>query len=267
MEQAIICVDTHVHYYPCYDAEQFLNSIHRNLLATAEKISTSATICAVACLLDTESSSCFSELAEGRLGSTIELSWKVQTDHANPAVLRLSRGEDQQLTIIGGRQLVTREKLELILLGCIDPIANGQVMKELLLAYQHRYGLILPWGFGKWLGLRGETVARLLEQQDLVFSLGDNAGRPSLWNSIPQFTLAQSRGVPIVAGSDPLPLASEQNVAGNSSISLRGRLNTDKPIEDLVTKIRDRKNWLGFKQQTSGLWRTVSNQLAMQIVR
>lgn len=263
----MICVDTHAHYYPCYDAEEFLSSIHRNLMATAEKKAPNEAICAVACLLETESNSCFSDLASGRLGSTMELTWRVQTDDANPAVLHLSRGEKENLAIIGGRQLITSEKLELILIGCLDPIANGQAMEDLLIAHRHRYGLILPWGFGKWLGRRGETVTRLLDQQDLAFSLGDNAGRPALWAKVPQFKLAQSRGVPVVPGSDPLPLASEQAVAGSSSISLPGVLNTDKPIEDLIAKIRDKKNWLDFEQKTSGLWRTARNQLAMQIAQ
>ena len=100
-----------------------------------------------------------------------------------------------------------------------------------------------------------------------MFSLGDNAGRPALWSKIPQFESARSRGVPIVPGSDPLPLVSEQATVGRSSISLPGSLREDKPIEDLIAKIRDKKNWLGVDQKNSGLWRTARNQLAMQLAR
>lgn len=261
----MICVDTHAHYYPCYDAEDFLYSVHRNLYANAKLCATNDSIDVVACLLETESNTCFSSLAEGRLGGTKKLSWKVEKNRENPAVLHLTRGARHQLTIIGGRQLVTWEKLELILLGCLEPITNGQAMEDLILTYQNRYGLILPWGFGKWLGKRGKTVSNLLEQKELAFSLGDNAGRPAIWRGIPQFNLARSCGVPIVAGSDPLPLAAEQDVAGSSSICLPGFLSKDRPIEDIIAKIHDQKSWLGVEQRTSSLLRTASNQLAMQI--
>lgn len=265
VEQAVICVDTHTHYYPCYDAETFLSSLQHNLLATARKLGATGTVYPVACMLDSASSTGFADLSAGFLGNTRQLSWSVEHNAHNPAVLHLSRGDGEQLTVIGGRQLVTRENLELILIGRTAPVSPRQSALELLLAYQKRYCAILPWGFGKWLGKRGAIVDELIARNDLVFCLGDNAGRPELWRKVQQFKLAKQYSVPILPGSDALPLASEQATSGNSALILNGALDREKPVEDLANKIRRKRCWLGSQQTTAGLWRTATSQLAMQI--
>ena len=263
-ETAISCVDTHVHYYPCFDAEVFLASLYCNLVATARKLGASESVYPVVCLLDSSASSGFASLAAGHLGDTSQLSWAVKTDSASAAVLHLSNGADESITVIGGRQVVTKENVELILLGCIEPVADGQALQDLLSAYQHRYGVILPWGFGKWLGKRGTIINQLFANKGMRFCLGDNAGRPSAWKTVQQFQLADQYDVPVVAGSDPLPISAHQNIAGKSAIGLHGILNAENPVEDLVIKIRNKQDWLGYHQHTSGLWRALAQQLAMR---
>lgn len=264
VEPAISCIDTHVHYYPCYDAEVFLESLHCNLLATARELGAKESVYPVVCLLDSNSSSGFASLAAGHLGDTSQLSWTILTDTAHPALLHLSRGASENITVIGGRQVVTKENVELILLGCAEPVADGQAVQGLLSTYQHRYGVVLPWGFGKWLGKRGTIINQLITSNDMRFCLGDNAGRPSHWKTVQQFQLADQHDVPIVAGSDPLPISAHQDLAGKSAIGLRGRLDAESPVEDLVIKIRDRQNWLGYHQYTSGLWQALGQQFAMR---
>jgi hypothetical protein len=264
VKRVISCVDTHTHYYPCYGAEAFLNRLHSNLLAVGRKFSSQDQINPVACLLDSKSSNGFADLSRGHLGAFTALSWDIEADAANDSVLHLTRGAER-LTIISGRQVVTEEQLELILIGRTRPLAEGRPIKELLQQYQTQYSTILPWGFGKWLGNRGAIVDQLITSGDLLFSLGDNAGRPEIWRNVKQFELARQHSVPILPGTDPLPITSEQGAAGASAICLSGALDEENPVEDLARKIRSPGSWLGSEQQTSGLWRAFTRQVAMQI--
>ena len=86
MKHVISCVDTHTHYYPCYDAETFLSRLHSNLVAVGLKLSPRGQIKPVACLLDSQSSTGFADLSRGHLGACSALSWNIEADAANDAV-------------------------------------------------------------------------------------------------------------------------------------------------------------------------------------
>jgi hypothetical protein len=97
---------------------------------------------------------------------------------------------------------------------------------------------IIPWGFGKWWGRRGSLLTRYLEQAGAEIFLGDNGGRPVLYGRPRHFELARRRGIPILPGSDPLPLPSETSRPGGYGFGFDGAMDPDFPSRSLKAEIR-----------------------------
>src|SRR5690606_32895041 len=68
-------------------------------------------------------------------------------------------------------------------------------------------------------------IAREADAADVM--LADNAGRPRLWSRVPQFAAAAASGMPILAGSDPLPLRGEELRVGTYGVRVRSAAPAD----------------------------------------
>ena len=67
---------------------------------------------------------------------------------------------------------------------------------------------VLPWGFGKWLGICGPLIAEeIATARPGELFLGDNSGRPAMSPRPRLFARAEARGLAVLPGSDPLPFA------------------------------------------------------------
>jgi len=122
--------------------------------------------------------------------SSLQLNW-----HAG--------GLERHIRLFSARQVNSREKLEVIVVGNIEHVFESLPVAHYLQEFGASELVILPWGVGKWLGKRGRIVSRLIHTHKEKFVLGDNGGRPSWWR-VPQFHEANAIGMPILAGSDPL---------------------------------------------------------------
>ena len=157
----------------------------------------------------------------------------------------LGRREDHavRLVVIAGRQVVTAERLEVLALGLVEPVEGGLSVEETVLRVQGRGALaVLPWGLGKWIGERGEAVARLIDTPPgraggLV--LGDNAGRPGLGPRPPLFDMAAAKRMTLLPGSDPLPIASAQHHACSYGVILGGPFELDQIGRQVIAGLRD----------------------------
>ena len=80
----------------------------------------------------------------------------------------------EKLLVIAGRQVVTAEHLEVLALLCHETIEDGQTLADTM-AHISSTGAIalLPWGVGKWSGVRGQLVAEAASRHRVL--LGDNA--------------------------------------------------------------------------------------------
>ena len=115
-----------------------------------------------------------------------------------------------QLVCLTGQQVATSENLELLLFGHEEPYRPESLLKSVEKNVKQADLVVVPWGVGKWLGARGEKVLELLGREDISgYVLGDNGNRPAAWKKIPQFDIARKRGIPIVAGTDPLFLSGQ----------------------------------------------------------
>lgn len=147
------------------------------------------------------------------------------------------RKDDKALVLIAGRQIVSKENIELLSLFCPIKIEDKTLgLTDLIKAVAHNGGLpIVPWGVGKWLGARGRIVANLLSSShDCPLFLGDNGNRPSFLPEPALLQQACTQGVPILSGSDPLPLSSHSLRPGSSgSLLAQGDVSKDRPAESL----------------------------------
>jgi hypothetical protein len=230
----MLCIaDTHVHIYPCYNLQLFFSSAFTNLRArlaearhafpvegpTPEKL---------ALLFLTERFDCryFQGLSEGRIQVPgLSVVPRGQT------LLEVSDGRES-LLLVSGRQVITRERLEVLALNCRGEIADGQSIDDALTQIERAGGrAVLNWSLGKWMFARGRIIERLVkESAPERFLVGDIAGRPLGWPEPPLLRLARERGFVRVRGSDPLPLIGAEKGVGRYASACRLSLSATEPL-------------------------------------
>lgn len=193
-------IDTHCHYCGKLSFGDFLQSALSNLSSAGHSARSRSHSRFALCLIEFGNGSDFIRLAQAE-----EAGFTVRRVDAN--TLEIDMGDDS-LLIFTGRQLVTRERLEVIIIGYPGEIENGLPAEEYIKRYSDQALVVLPWGVGKWLAKRHQVVSALLEKYQGQFVLGDNGGRPGWWRSIPHFRRAEALQIPVLAGSDPLPVSS-----------------------------------------------------------
>lgn len=193
------------------------------------------------CLLiaETATDRSFSRLVEAvpRLGGRLSLRGTTEPE----SVIVASRA-GVELVLVGGRQLVTGEGLEILVFGgARTEVDDGQSAGTILeRAADPDSVAIVPWGFGKWWFGRGRLVGQLLREYARSIALGDNGGRPVGTPRPGAFRLATQLNVPILPGSDPLPLASQSSRAGSYGVVLPCDPDFDRPAAQLVSLLRER---------------------------
>jgi hypothetical protein len=203
-----IVIDTHLHLYPEYDLELALRCLSRNLARAAPGTA------AVGVLVERRDCHVFAKLRTGQRrvpdrDGTLDVS-------ADGDALRVSLDRVAPLWLLPGRQVVTRERVEVLLLGADLDLPDGMTAAETI-----RQGLaggalpVIGWAPGKWFFGRKQVVQRLLQRfnrEELL--LGDSSLRPGLWGEPLVMRQARRRGFAVVAGSDPLPIAGEERRLG-----------------------------------------------------
>ncbi|MEX0744687.1 MAG: hypothetical protein WD118_03720 [Phycisphaeraceae bacterium] len=211
-------VDAHVHLHRRFKLSTMFDHAAANVVYTAARMHLRHDTAGVLMLTESAGVDRFGEIMR-RLNGFIG-HWQVLACDENESLQLQSTGH--RLILIAGRQIVTHERLEVLALGTRRRIEDGQPIETVVQEVRRAGALpVLPWGLGKWLGLRGRTVRRLLESplSEALF-LGDNGGRPRHWPTPSLFQLAQRRGVRLLPGTDPLPLAGQQHRAGRYGFML-----------------------------------------------
>jgi len=153
------------------------------------------------------------------------------------AISLVSRLGAVPVLLVAGRQVVTAERVEVLLIGTRDKSADGMPLEAVLRDAEERDVLaILPWGLGKWVGSRGKLVVNVLARHRGVM-VGDIPARPRALRAAP---LSHSRGVGrrILSGSDPLPLPREGDRVGSFGQIVSVRLDTTAPAASLIAALR-----------------------------
>ncbi|HSH74211.1 MAG TPA: hypothetical protein VLA09_00790, partial [Longimicrobiales bacterium] len=135
------------------------------------------------------------------------------------------------VVVIAGRQIQTAEGLEVLGLGAPDEPPDGMPLEEAISATVALGAVpVLPWGFGKWTFGRRRVVERAFAGRGPGgFLVADTAHRPT---ALPRPTLlgrAEAQGIPVLNGSDPVPLRGEDRRPGSSCFVVTGPAMDDRP--------------------------------------
>jgi len=223
-----ILADTHAHFYDGYDFECALRSALANLGVVA-KAEEKPGPDYVLCLAERRDCHFFRRLAAGELalgaGITVAVSAEV-------ARVTLNENDASALWIFPGRQVVTRERLEILAVTVADDIPENQPVAATVESVRAVGGIaVLPWGVGKWLFGRGRVIAELLERlQPIDLLIGDSSMRPVGWPEPLLMRYARSLGFRVVAGSDPLPFRGEERLIGRYGVAGPGVLDPRAPL-------------------------------------
>lgn len=260
-----LLVDGHVHCHPCFDVETFLTAAARNFDAARRELGQPD---AVGCLMLTENSwnHYFRAFVDGLIERETR-EWRVQETTESCSLFAGSH-EGGRLLIIAGRQVVAADRLEVLALATAREFSDGLPFREALeQVVQSGAVPVLPWGFGKWTGARGRIVRALLSSPDAgAFCLGDNGGRPEHTPTPSLFRVALEKGVPILPGSDPLPLPAEARKPGRYGFVLRGPVDAEAPAASVRSLLATRAQPRRFGRLESP-WTFVLRQTQLRLRR
>jgi hypothetical protein len=229
--------DTHVHFHDCFEEGAFLNAAADALCGDK---AANGQVDAVLCLTESYGANWFARLYDiERNGPVGDTNWKLQpTDEENSVVVEDS--SSRALAIIAGRQIVCQEGLEVLAIGGNDMPEDGQPIRSVLQQVSVAGVVpVLPWGFGKWLGQRGQIVADLIKNPPCHFLLGDNGGRLAMFGEPKLFSAGRESGFAILPGTDSLPFSWNSKRVGSYGIEWDGSLNPDTPFASLRSILLD----------------------------
>ena len=136
--------------------------------------------------------------------------------------------------ILAGRQIVTKEDLEVLALATDSCFEEGQPLEKTIQAVLKKGGIpVVPWGFGKWIGTRGRHLQRLVKSAPMGLFFADSSSRPTFWSEPLLFDRARRNGLAILSGTDPFPLKSEVNRVGLAGFKIAGILDDARPATSL----------------------------------
>ncbi|MFW2440713.1 MAG: hypothetical protein ACN4GR_15260 [Arenicellales bacterium] len=222
-----VFVDAHVHFYDCFDLSTFINAAQKNFSNAAAEAGIDNDYSAVLLLSERSSENWFQWLVDAaKEGPAIDhvkrKLWWLQYNDKDASIKVLS-DHFPPIYIIPGRQVVTRESLEVLLLGTLEKYDDKVSLTALLESVRDRDVIsVLPWGVGKWFGKRGELVRNtIINETGQNLFVGDIAGRPAIWPQPSLFSLAEKKGIRLLQGTDPLPIAVAAAMPGSYGFSIK----------------------------------------------
>ncbi|MEO0368149.1 MAG: hypothetical protein AAF197_05105 [Pseudomonadota bacterium] len=225
-----LLVDTHVHCYRHDDLPALLNHAADNMRNSKDEEDFARVLFFTNSRLD----NCWDYISKLATSSTAIADWQFgyQDDFIIAAHLQLG-----DIYLASARQVNTKERLELLLLGIEDKVDDDLPAEHYINSYFHKALVVCPWGVGKWLGQRAVVLKQLQARMSDKFSLGDNGGRPSIWSWVPHFNEAKKQAKKILNGSDPLPIEGELDRVGSFGVELE--IQSPLSLENVLAELRN----------------------------
>lgn len=264
----LVLLDTHVHYHPFCGVSEFFDCAWKNFQNAAATFEEDADFMGIVCLLETGDSSRFAEISGGAQGSSFWGQWRIDANFDGEFLVAEGAGAEK-IYVVPGRQVVTIENLEVLIIGLLEGIPSEESLAFYLEKYSETHLVILPWGAGKWLGRRGLVLKETMHQLSyLEYVVGDSGVRPSFWQNVPQFEDAKQLGKHILFGSDPLPVAGQQRKVGSCGAGFY----SNQVAEQLVLNLRSTILGLTTEEvsrygELDGLFGFIYNQFLLRLNR
>ena len=211
----MLIADTHVHMYPVHDANNLLASAWHNIVRLSP---TTVDLYAGLFLVERAGESYYRQLASGECSPPGN--FRVEPAAEPGALLLTEPTLACRLLLYAGRQIVPRERIEILCLAADVEIPDGLSAVETIQHIRAAGGLpVLSWAPGKWLFKRGDVVRALIdERNNNPLAIGDTCMRARGLPIPPLMDAAMKRGIPVLAGSDPLPFPGDETCAGSYGI-------------------------------------------------
>jgi len=235
MGNATLVIDGHVHLYPNYDLIKAVEKGVTNLKSHATKyIKENSTIVSIWLLAERSDSDFFKKIYDSpKSFSNDEIRFKKGKDKLTVVV---EQSNQVVLYIFAGRQLITREGLEVLsLISDLNIIDRQKAIEEIIQDVKGSGGIpALNWAPGKWFFARGKVIARQIQQKSPDdFFIGETTLRHTLWQEPKLIKQARNKGFQVIAGSDPLPFKGEENGIGCYGFLISGTFDQDNPAQSL----------------------------------
>lgn len=236
--QETLLVDGHVHIYPFFDLPKIISNTLKNSIIAQRTSTNRDDAIKVWLLTEHHDSNTFDNLAHQLKieGYTIH-----KTDEEESLLVKDAGTKEPILYIIAGRQIVSRDKLEICCLGSRfykEDRAFTEI--ELVEAIGKSGGVAaLNWAPGKWFGSRGKIVSELIHKlQPDQLLISDTSMRPTFWATPKLMALAEKKGFKVIAGSDPLPFEGEEKMISTYASIISGEFDYDKPAASIKKMLR-----------------------------
>ncbi len=265
-----IIIDPHVHFYRCFDIQEFLSWAFRNFSTAAKEHPSIGSYQSVLIITDWAGQRWFDHfmsLCGKREGTPLPgLDFQKTVEETS---LIVKGGEGEELILIAGRKIITSEDLEVLAIGCKESFTGNNSLKETVKEIDGARAIpVIPWAVGKWIGKRGKVVEELLTDGDRpLFFLCDNGNRPLFWPWPKLFTRALDNNIKVLAGSDPLHFSTEVSRAGRFAFFVEGSLDRERPTKDLFEILRDQNLEITRYGKLESPYRFFRNQIMMQIFK
>jgi hypothetical protein len=230
----LFLADTHVHLYESYDLDRAFSSAFANLGRAKMALGFGPAQPAALALFLTERHDCraFERL---RSGEERLAAHRVEPCPEGDLALVVRSRSGEWLYLVAGRQIVTRERLELLALAAQPTVPDGGDILDTVGRIREGGGVpVLAWAPGKWLGRRGRVVASVLSTVAPSHLLvGDTSMRPRGYPTPRLMGEAAQRGFVIVGGTDPLPFRGQEAVIGRYGVSADADIDARSPVPSL----------------------------------
>jgi hypothetical protein len=175
--------------------------------------------------------------------------------------------DKEGLYIVAGRQIKTKENLEILALGAIQDFDERAPLETLIGQIGYSGALpVIPWGVGKWIGRRGKVIKDLQGKRDLPpFFLGDNRNRPIFWPRPNLFSQGEEKGLSVLPGTDSLPFPSEVWQIGKFGFKIHGPIDPEYPFRDIKKLLLDPLARPQVYGSLENPWRFFWNQLRVTL--
>jgi len=229
---AVAVADTHVHLYGCFDWGRALDSLARGLGALAPGAAR------IGFLAEKAGVHALHELLDGRSRRIPDGLRVDPCADGSGAVLRGARGAP--LYLVGGRQVATSERIEILVFGAQVDVPDGTPAESVVERAWEAGGIaVLSWAPGKWTLGRRRVVKRVLSAfgPDHLL-LADTSLRAVGFPEPRLMRRARERGHAVLAGSDPLPFAGEECRIGTYASLLHGAFDAERPVSSACALLR-----------------------------
>jgi len=235
MANAALAIDGHVHLYDVYDLSKAVEKGTENLIANAKiYLEENDKVVPVWFLVERSNLNFFNQIYQS-------------PENYSQGDVKFKRGEDSLtinveknnktiLYMFAGRQLVTREGLEVLsLISDLNIVDRQKPIGDVIKDIKNSGGIpTLNWAPGKWFFSRGKVIARQIQENSPAdFFIGETTLRNTLWREPNLIARAKKKGFAVIAGSDPLPFKGEENNIGSYGFLIEGKFVPTNPAQSL----------------------------------